>query len=160
MANETSTKKIEKEASALTEKLIKMLGVEASVKVETEDDLIKIKIDGADLGLLIGYRGENLESLQLILGIILNKKIGTESWYHVLVDIGGWRKMREEALSALVDREVAKMSPTKNFVELPPMPPAQRRTVHILVEQYPELTSESVGEDPSRHVVIKRPKKV
>lgn len=159
MANKTETNKIEKEAIKLTEKILKMLVVDANVTVETEDDLVKIKIDGSDLGLLIGYRGENLEGLQLLIGVILNKKIGAESWQHVLVDVGGWQQQREEALRVLVDREVAKMPSAGSFVELPSMPPAQRRTVHILVKQYPGLTSESDGEGTSRHVVIKRLKK-
>jgi len=156
MANKTETNKIEKEADTLTKKILKMLGVDASVAVEIEDSLIKIKIDGNDLGLLIGYRGENLESLQLLLGIMLNKKIGEQPWHPVLVDVGGWRGQREEALRVLVDREVARLSPGRNFVELPPMPPAQRRTAHILVQQYPGLTSESTGEGPNRRVVVKK----
>ena len=156
MVNKTENSKVEKEAASLTKKILKMLGVEASVEVETQEDLIKIKIDGSDLGLLIGYRGENLESLQLLLGMMLNKGVGEQVWQPVLVDVGGWRKMREEALRALVEREVEKLSASRNSVELSPMPPAQRRTVHILVKQFEGLASESVGEGEDRHVVIKR----
>ena len=160
MATKLKTNKVEKEAVSLTEKILEMLGVEAKVEAETQDSLIKINIDGQDLGLLIGYRGENLESLQLLLGIMLNKEVEFGSWQPVLVDVGGWREVREEALRTLVEREAAKISSERKAVELPAMPPSQRRTVHLLVEQYDGLTSESTGEGSERRVVIKKTEEV
>jgi len=159
MARKTEANKIEKEAHSLVEKILKLLGIDAKITVLANSELIKIEIDGQDSGLLIGYRGENLESLQLLLGIILNKKLEAGAWRPVLVDVGGWRKSREEALRSLIEREVARLPGARGFVELPPMPPAQRRTAHILVSQYEGLTSESAGEEPNRYVVIKKEQK-
>ena len=156
MASKNTTEKIEKEAQELIGELIKMLGVEAEAKISISAELIKIEIDGQDLGLLIGYRGETIENLQLLLGIMLNKKFDSDAWRPVLVDVGGWRKSREEALRSLVERQIAKLSAEQRSVELLPMSPSERRTVHILVSEHTDLTSESVGEDPARFVVIKK----
>jgi spoIIIJ-associated protein len=156
MAKKTESNKIEKEAQSLVEKILRLLGAEAKVAVVADTELIKIEIDGENLGLLIGYRGENLESLQLLLGIILNKRLGEGAGRPVLVDVGGWRKSREESLQILVEKELAKLSKGRSYVDLPPMPPSQRRAVHILVGQHDGLVSESVGEEPNRHVVIKK----
>ncbi|OGY22472.1 MAG: hypothetical protein A2126_04675 [Candidatus Woykebacteria bacterium GWB1_45_5] len=155
MAAEKPNEKIEKEAQDLIAELIKMLGIEAKAQVTVSSELIKIDIDGQDLGLLIGRRGENIESLQLLLGLILNKKLSGDTWQPVLIDVGGWRKAQEESLRSLVERQVAKLSAGRGWVELPPMPPAQRRVVHVLVSEHKGLESESTGEEPNRFVVIK-----
>ena len=156
MASQSEVSKIKKETKALTEKLLGLLGVEAKIEVEAEAELIKIIISGEDLGLLIGYRGENLESLQLILGIVVNKKLSLDPRIPVVVDIDGWREQREESLRSLVEKEIKNISSKNPFVELPPMPPSQRRTVHLLVKDQDGLTSESSGEEPYRYVVIKK----
>jgi spoIIIJ-associated protein len=156
MAKKTEISKIKTESKKLTQKVLKLLDVVASVDSEVSDDVIKIDIEGDDLGLLIGYRGENVESLQLILGVMLNRQLGSEKWVPVLVDVGGWRQQREESLRALVKREIENMAPDQLSVELPTMPPAQRRSVHLLVSESEGLESESVGEGADRRVVIKR----
>ena len=156
MAEKNTPSKIKSEAKKTTEKILKFTGVDANVDIEMQEDLVKVNIEGEDLGLLIGYRGENIESLQLILGIILNKNLGLENWKPVLVDVGGWRKQREESLRVLVSKEVEKISENEPSVELPPMPPTQRRTVHILVGEYSGLTTESAGDGANRHVVIRK----
>jgi len=156
MAEKNKPEKIEKEAKELTEKVLKLLGVKADLEVTKQEDVVKIAIEGEDLGLLIGYRGENLEGLQLILATILNNKWGFESWTPVVVDVGGWRKQREDSLRALVAKEAEKISAERGRVELPSMPPSQRRMVHLLVSEYDGLESESIGDEPNRHVVIKK----
>ncbi len=158
MAGKTKSDKIKKEAQTFTAKLLKLMGVDGKVEAEVDEELIKIIISGDDLGLLIGYRGENLESLQLVLGIALNKKLSLEPRMPVIVDVGGWRQQREESLRSLVEKEIANISPARNSVELPPMPPTQRRSVHLLVKNYEGLTSESTGEEPNRRIVIKKVK--
>ncbi len=156
MANKASTSKIEKTARELTEETLEKLSVEAEVAAEADQDLVKIKISGEELGLLIGYRGENLESLQLLLGIMINNKLELDSRIPVLVDVGDWRAQREEALRLLVAKEIKNISGDRTSVELPAMPPSQRRTVHLLVKDHKGLSSESEGEEQNRHVVIKK----
>jgi spoIIIJ-associated protein len=157
MAGKNTTSKVE-EAEHLAVKLLKMLGIKAKVESNDQDGLVKINVEGDDLGLLIGHRGETLESLQLLLSVILNKKSDKESWTTVLVDVDGWRQQRESALRAFLSREVAKLRDEKDTIELQPMPPAQRRVVHLLAKEFEGLSSESVDEGPNRRVVIKRVK--
>ena len=156
MVSKSKISEIKKETKVLTEKLLELIGVEAKVEADADAELIKIMISGEDLALLIGYRGEHLESLQLILGIVVNKKLSLDPRIPVVVDIDGWREQREEALRSLVEKEIKNISLKQPFVELPPMPPSQRRTVHILVKDQEGLTSESSGEEPNRYVVIKK----
>ena len=156
MVSKSEFVKIKKETKAFTEKLLGLLSVTAKIETEVETELIRVMISGEDLGLLIGYRGENLESLQLILGIAINKKLSLDPRMPVIVDIDGWRQQREEALRSLVEKETKSLSSKKPSVELPPMPPSQRRTVHLLVKDQEGLTSESSGEEPNRYVVIKK----
>ena len=156
MAEKNTPRKIKSEAKKTTEKILKFIDIDATVNIEVQEDLIKVNIEGEDLGLLIGYRGENIESLQLIMGIILNKNLSFENWRPVLVDVGGWRKQRDESLRILISKEVEKISEEEPSVELPPMPPSQRRSVHIFVGEYDDLTTESVGEGANRHVVIRK----
>ena len=156
MVSKSEFDKIKKETKVFTEKLLGLLDVKAKVEVEADADLIKVMISGEDLGLLIGYRGENLESLQLILGIAINKKLSLEPRMPVIVDVDGWRQQREESLRSLVEKEIKNISSKNPSVELPPMPPSQRRTVHLLVKEQDGLTSESSGEEPNRYVVIKK----
>ena len=86
----------------------------------------------------------------------LKKKWELENWSPLLVDGGCWRKQREDSLRVLGSKEVEKISENEPSVELPPMPPSQRRAVHILVGEYDGLTTESAGEGENRHVVIRK----
>ncbi|MCH7541906.1 KH domain-containing protein [Patescibacteria group bacterium] len=147
--------KIEKEVRAVTGETLKLLGFPLKTKIQITGEAIEVEIEGDDLGLLIGQRGEHLESLQIILGLIINKKIQGD-WRPVLIDVGGWRKSREESLKALVAKEAARITGSNEQVKLFPMTPSQRRTVHIFVSEYAGLESTSVGEEPERYVVIKR----
>jgi len=160
MASKIKNDKLIKESTSLTESILKELGMKANVTATTDEDIIKIDITGEDLGLLIGYRGENLEHLQLILGIMINKKLALDNWIPVVVDVGGWKKEREEQVRNLVDREVKKISAEKPEVELPAMPPDQRRIAHLAIEEYPGLTSQSAGEEPFRYVIIQKEEEV
>ncbi|MEX0622089.1 MAG: R3H domain-containing nucleic acid-binding protein [Candidatus Woykebacteria bacterium] len=156
MVKKITTGKIEKEGKELVEKILELLGVEADVLVKGTEEAVRVDIEGNDLGLLIGYRGENIEGFQILLGLILNKKLDEENWKPLILDVGGWRQQREESLRDLVDKEIEGMSGDRKEIELPPMPPAQRRTVHLLVSEHEGLKSESIGEAADRRVVIKK----
>jgi len=131
-----------------------LLGFDTNVKVEVGDQ-IAIDIDGSDLGLLIGSHGEHLESLQTFFSIAVNRILGGE-WRVVILDIGGWRKEKEEDLKALVSKEVAKLDDENNEVSLPPMTPSQRRTVHVIASEYKGIETNSVGDEPERRVVLRK----
>lgn len=142
----------------LTEKFVAktlwLLGVDVEIRVEVGDN-IEINITGEDLGLLIGSRGEHLESLQAFFNIAINKKLGDE-WKAVVLDIGNWRRDKEEELRALVSKEVAKLDSANKETILPPMPSSQRRTVHIIASEYKGIVSSSVGDEPERRIVLRK----
>lgn len=143
-------------AKELTEELLSKLGVKAEINTSEQDAAIHIGVEGEDLGILIGYHGENLEAVQLILGLMINKKLGGEEWVPVSLDVGGWRKERSEALRSMIDKAEMELKENKESVELPPMSASQRRMVHVLLSDYKGLTSESAGEEPNRRVIIKK----
>ncbi len=144
-------------AEELTKKLLKDLGFSTKVEARQEKDFVQVNVSGADLGLLIGYHGENLGALQLILGLMINKKLEAEDWTPINLDVGGWRDERLDALKSLVEKAATEVGASKKEIALPPMPASQRRSVHmILAEEFPHLTSESEGEEPNRRIVIKK----
>lgn len=159
MAEKNKSTKINKEIQKLTQDLLTLMGLKAEIEVVDNEDFIAVNIEGDDLGLLIGYRGENVESFQLILGLLINRKLSFENWRPILVDVGGWRKQREESLKSLVEKEIQNMAPDQESVDLPPMSPTQRRSIHLIVEDREGFSSSSAGEGSGRHVVITRDSK-
>jgi len=143
-------------AKELTEELLSKLGVQAKIGVSEQDDAIHIEIEGDDLGILIGFHGENLEAVQLIISLMINKKLEGEEWLPVNLDVGGWRKERAEVLKSMISKAELELKENKSSVELPPMSASQRRMVHVMLADYEGITSESTGEEPNRKVVIKK----
>ena len=156
MGSKVNDKAVEKEAKELAEKTLSLLGFDLKPKVTKKEDAVYVEIEGDDLGLLIGQHGSNLESLQLIMSIALNKELKTEEWVPVLVDVGGWRKQREESIRVLIERAKEKIANGEPQFELPAMSPAQRRTTHMIVAEDGGYVSESVGTGEERRVVIKK----
>jgi spoIIIJ-associated protein len=116
-----------------------------------------LDIKGADQGLLIGRRGETLRDLQFITRLIVSHKVG--HWPNLVVDVEGYRQHREQALIQLARRMADKVRLTRQPVPLEPMPPNERRIVHLTLRDDPDVMTESTGEGEARKVVIMpRPK--
>lgn len=146
------------EIQKTTEELLDKLMVSASVMVEVDESkIVKVKIsplsEAASLGTLIGYHGETLLALQLILSLIVNRD--REEWLRLTVDVDEYRVKREQSLNELAKRTMEKARFLNEPVPLYPMPAADRRIIHLAVEEVPDLESESVGEGRQRRVVIK-----
>ncbi|MDP2874186.1 MAG: R3H domain-containing nucleic acid-binding protein [bacterium] len=137
------------------EELLKVLDLNyASVGVrEAEEKAFRVEIEGENLGILIGFHGENLASFQIVLGLLLAKKLG--EWVRVVVDVGGYRTEREEHLRELATRTAERARFLDSPITLSPMPAHERRMVHMAVAEIPGVASESVGEGWERRVVIK-----
>ncbi|KKS97916.1 MAG: single-stranded nucleic acid binding R3H domain-containing protein, spoIIIJ-associated protein [Candidatus Gottesmanbacteria bacterium GW2011_GWA2_43_14] len=139
------------------EELLLKLKVEGKVEVEEveagENSHYQINIESPETGLLIGYHGETINSLQLLLGVILYKKLG--EWVRVVMDVGEYRKMREESIKEMVDRIIAEVERTGESVEMPYLSPLERRIVHMILTEHKTLTSQSHGEGRDRRVTIK-----
>ena len=154
---------ISEEIAKSFEELLLNLQVEAKVAVnEIKDEGSKDESEGgnyianietSESGLLIGHHGETINSLQLLIGVILFKKLG--KWVRVLVDVGDYRKMREESIKEMVNRIIAEVEQTGRGVELPYLSPLERRIVHMMLSENEKMMSESTGEGKDRRVMIK-----
>lgn len=136
------------------EELLSFLEIEATISVSLESaDHFQIEIETQETGLLIGFHGETINSLQLLLGVLLYKKLG--KWVHVVLDVGGYRKMRQEHIQEMVGRIIAEVETTNQPVVLPFLTPLERRIVHMMLADNEKITSESQGEGKERRVSIK-----
>lgn len=136
------------------------MGLEATVDIAeaappVEPDEVPpsvLNVTGEDLGVLIGRRGETLRDLQFITRLIVSRKVG--HWPNLVVDVEEYRQHREQALTQLAQRMADKVRLTRQPVPLEPMPPSERRIVHIALRNDPSVMTESTGEGEARRVVI------
>ena len=117
---------------------------------------VAFNVEGEDLGILIGRRGQTLAALQYILRLIVGHK--TQTWVPIIVDAEGYKDRRHEALKALALRMADHVKTRGSPFTLEPMPAYERRIVHLALADNPAVYTESIGEGESRKVVI-RPKR-
>ena len=147
-------------ATGVLEELISLMGLEASVtprEPETAGDGVGmiqavLDVEGEDLGLLIGRRGQTLASLQYLLNLIVAKKINKRVAFGV--DVDGYRRRREEALVSLARRTASRVRGTGRSVTLEPMPPNERRIIHLALADDPNVMTVSIGEGEARKVAV------
>lgn len=159
MKSKQSKNNVGAEIKKTTEELLTQLKVEGTVEIteekKEEEVNFKVNIQTQETGLLIGYHGETLNGFQLLLGVILYKKI--KKWVHIIVDVGNYRQMREESIKEMVNRIVAEVETTNQPVILPYLSPLERRIVHVMLTDHEKVASESIGEGKDRRLTI-RPK--
>jgi spoIIIJ-associated protein len=154
-----SAEEVEAAVSTL-EELLRLMGVEASVTPrdpETAGDGIGmieavLDVEGDDLGILIGRRGMTLSSLQYVLNLIVAKKV--KHRVSLGIDVDGYRRRREQALVTLARRMADRVRGTGRSVTLEPMPPNERRIVHLALADDPAVMTVSIGEGDARKVAI------
>lgn len=122
----------------------------ADCKVENEE--LKVNITGGDSGIVIGYRGEVLDAIQYLALILVNEK--GHKFIRVTINAENYREKREQTLEALAGRLAYKAYRTGKKIELEPMNPFERRIIHTALQDSKFATTESEGDDLSRHVVI------
>ncbi len=142
----------------LFSKIIGQIGLEAEVEVVEKDNTVTVNVEGENLGALIGYHGETLASLQLILSLMVNREFKSEEWQRITLDIGNWRQERSDALKEMVDHSVEQLETVgQEKVGLPSMNAAERREIHVIIsEDFPKYESFSEGEEPDRRVFLRR----
>ena len=123
-----------------------------TLDVSEKDNHCTITLDGENLGFIIGRRGETLDALQYLTGLVGNR--ADNAYYRVTLDIGNYREKREQALVALARRLGGQTARTGRRNSLEPMNPYERRIIHTTIQEMEGVVSWSVGSDPSRHVVI------
>lgn len=133
--------------------ILKMLQIEASVKVETTEGGFQAAIETSESGLLIGHHGVGLNALQFITANIIYKQTG--AWEKIVVDVGGYRDKRAQSLKAMAHEYAQKVVETGEPMVLPELSSFERRLVHVELKDNPEVVTESEGEGKERKLVIK-----
>lgn len=145
--------KPQEEVREVLEDLLKRMKIDYKIsQVEWEDGRVRINITGKDMGLLIGRKGETLNSLQFMVGLIVNRK--RPERIRVVLDVEDYRKKKEESLEALALRLSDRVKKTRKNVVMRPMSSQERRIVHTVLQGDPQVTTYSMGDEPNRKVVI------
>ncbi len=148
-----------KKAEDYVRSIVEKMGIEAKYNTSFEDDTVNIEIEGnsEEVGLLIGRRGETLDSLQYLTSLAVNK--GEEDYVRVTLDTENYRKKREETLVKLAKRMASIAIKTRKSVNLDAMNPNERRIIHSALQDYKNVTTYSSGQEPNRFVVVTTKKK-
>jgi len=134
------------------EQILEKMRIHARVGVRLLDERIELDITGNNLGVLIGRRGQTLDALQYITTLAVNKK--TAEFVPVQVDAGGYREKRRLTIQKNALSAKQKAVKTGRKIALEPMTPAERRLVHMALSDDHDVVTYSIGEEPSRRVVI------
>ena len=123
-----------------------------NVEFDPESKEMNVDLSGDDMGVLIGKRGQTLDSLQYLTSLVVNK--GEDNYIRVKVDTENYRKRRQDTLENLAKNIAFKVKRTKRSVTLEPMNPYERRIIHSALQNDKFVTTFSEGEEPFRHVVV------
>ncbi len=151
---------LEQTARQVLSDLLKAMGIKADVTVDKAtdpDDPVTLNIEGDDLGVLIGRRGQALSSLQYLVRLIVSERI--KKWVTINVDVDWYKKRHYEALKKLALRLAEQVGRKKRPITMEPMPPDERRIIHITLANHPEVATQSTGEGDERRVVIQTRKR-
>lgn len=130
------------------------MGLDVNIEMlyNDEDNILSINMSGDKMGLLIGKRGQTLDSLQYLTSLVINK--GSDEYIRVKLDTEDYRHRRKETLENLARNTASKVKRTHRAQSLEPMNPYERRIIHYALQDDDRVTTYSEGEDPYRHVVI------
>ena len=136
------------------ESVFQEMGIEAQVEASYNDvdECVDVNISGENMGILIGKRGQTLDSLQYLTSLVMNKHC--EEYVRVKLDTENYRERRKETLEILAKNIAYKVKRTKKPVSLEPMNPYERRIIHSALQSDKYVYTKSEGEDPYRHVVV------
>lgn len=128
------------------------LTVVCEVKYDEAENTMDVELSGDEMGILIGKRGQTLDSLQYLVSLVVNKDV--DNYIRVKVDTENYRKRRKDTLENLAKNISYKVKRTKRPVSLEPMNPYERRIIHSALQNDKYVTTYSEGEEPFRHVVV------
>ncbi|MDD5918556.1 MAG: protein jag [bacterium] len=134
--------------------LLAAMGVEATVLANVSEEGIRLRIDSASMGILIGHRGETLDAIQYLTSLCINRSRKETGYTRVTIDTEGYRDKREETLTRLARKIASQVKATGRARTLEPMNPYERRVLHATLQNNPYVTTYSEGEEPNRRVVI------
>ncbi|MCF8001515.1 MAG: protein jag [Halanaerobiales bacterium] len=122
------------------------------IEEKTDEEQVVYDLHSPDLGIVIGRRGETLDALQYITSLVVNKN--TNEYYRIILDAEGYRERRKKTLERLARKLAQKAVNKERKVVLEPMPPHERRIIHITLKKDSRVRSYSEGEEPFRKVMI------
>jgi spoIIIJ-associated protein len=130
-----------------------VLGIDGDIDITVENNVLNIKLSAENIGIIIGRRGETLDALQYLLGLAVNKQ--SDRFMRVTLDVCNYREKREETLIRLAKRLADKVERTRKNITLEPMNPYERRIIHTTLQDYGQVETYSIGDEPNRKVVIR-----
>lgn len=133
--------------------VFKAMGLNEEMDIVEDGDSLTVRLSAENIGIVIGRRGETLDALQYLLGLVVNKN--SEKFKRITLDVGNYREKREETLVKLAKRLAEKVSKTRKSMTLEPMNPYERRIIHATLQNYKWVETYSIGDEPNRKVVIK-----
>jgi spoIIIJ-associated protein len=125
---------------------------QSDAEVDEDDRALVLNIVGDELGVLIGRQNETLSALEFVTRLMVNQQVRTRTSF--VVDVNGYRAKRAEALRKLALRMAEQVAETGRTVALEPMPPAERRIIHLALREHPKVGTQSVGEGDRRKVTL------
>lgn len=129
------------------------LQIEGDFELSESEDVVSIVLDTKDSGVVIGYHGETLEALQIVLSLALSKKM--DKFIRVSIEVGDYKKNRTDWLESIAARAKEQVLLENREVALPALKSWERRIVHMMLQNDEEVTSESVGEGKNRTLIVK-----
>lgn len=133
--------------------VLSSMDINADIDIKEENDIIKINLKGPKMGLVIGYRGETLDSLQYLVSLVVNKN-HENSYKRVVLDAENYRHKREETLIKVAQKTAYKVKKSGRPYKLEPMNPYERRIIHSALQEYTDIKTYSEGEEPFRRIII------
>jgi spoIIIJ-associated protein len=132
--------------------LLRLTGVTGEIEVLSYDIPVALNIKGDNLGILIGRRGQTLASLELITKLIVAGRL--KAWLPLSIDVTDYKKRRRDSLQRLALHLADEVKSKHRAITLEPMPPNERRIIHLTLAEHPDVITYSVGEGENRKVVI------
>ena len=144
---------VERRITTFLGDMFKAMNLEVKIDVKFDDpDCVNVELSGPNMGVLIGKRGQTLDSIQYLTSLVVNK--GKDKYVRIKVDTEDYRKRRKETLESLAKNIAYKVKRSRKPVSLEPMNPYERRIIHSTLQNDKFVSTRSEGEEPFRHVVV------
>ena len=147
------------EAKIFIANILNCMDIEAKIDFKEENDILRINLSGEKMGVIIGYRGETLDSIQYLVSLVVNK-VHELPHKKVILDTENYRNKREETLKGVAIKTANKVKKTRKVFKLEPMNPYERRIIHSALQENAFVNTYSEGDEPFRKVVVELKKEL
>jgi len=147
-------KKVLKTIETIARELLAKLDISAEVEItpDQEEESVLVNLVSGDNALLVGYHGKNLSAIQIVLGLMVYKRTG--QWYHLVVDVDNYREKRRSQVEEIARRAVDQARATGQSIAIANLGSQERRQIHLLFKDDPEVETHSEGEGRNRQLII------